>query len=36
MLAVKYLACRRDLSTMWCLEVPWGCWEDPTAYNTVL
>lgn len=36
MLAVKYLACRRDLSTVWYLEVLWGCWEGPTAYSTVL
>lgn len=29
MLGMKYLACRRKLSTMWCLEVLWGCWEGP-------
>lgn len=36
MLAVKYLAYRRNLSTVWCLEVLWGCWEGRTVYSTVL
>lgn len=29
MLGMRYLAYRRNLSTVWCLEVLWGCWEGP-------
>lgn len=29
MLGMRYLAYRRNLSTVWCLEVLWDCWEGP-------